>query len=277
MKNFLVTGGEGFIGSRIVELTGAKSYDLKSGRDILDTQNLSEACSAIEGIFHCAAKISVPESIEKPDEYYLHNVEGTKSVTHVAEKGGRKIIFSSSAAVYGESNHSVTESDSLQPLSPYAQNKADGEILLKSASAPSVVLRYFNVYWPGQSAAYAGVITAFILAARKNEDLLIFGDGEQVRDFVFVDDVARANIAAMSSDLGSAEIFNIGSGTKTSVGELAQQIISLTGSSSKIRHESPRLGDIVYSQADVSKAAEMLKWRAETSLEEGLRQTIASF
>ncbi|MDB5190204.1 MAG: nucleoside-diphosphate sugar epimerase [Parcubacteria group bacterium] len=277
MKNFLVTGGEGFIGSRIVGLTEAQSYDLKSGSDILDTQKLTDACENMEGIFHCAAKISVPESIKKPDEYQLHNVEGTKSVIEVAENGRNKIVFSSSAAVYGESDHEAKETDSLHPMSPYAQNKADGEMLLKDSNVPNVILRYFNVYGPGQSAAYAGVITAFISAALKNEDLVLFGDGEQVRDFVYVDDVARANIAAMESDIGGAEVFNIGSGTKTSITELAQEIITLTGSSSNIRHEAPRLGDIVYSQADVSKASKLLGWRAEVSLENGLRKTIASF
>ncbi|MDB5245030.1 MAG: NDP-sugar epimerase [Parcubacteria group bacterium] len=277
MKNFLVTGGEGFIGSRIVGLTEAQPYDLKSGSDILNTQKLFDVCEDVDGIFHCAAKISVPESIEKPDEYYLHNVEGTKSVIEVAEKGNRKIVFSSSAAVYGESDRVVSENDSLHPLSPYAQNKIDGEEMLRNSTTPNVILRYFNVYGPGQSAAYAGVITTFIRAALKNEDLILFGDGEQIRDFVYVDDVARANIAAMESDVGGAEIFNIGSGTKTSIIELAQEIIRFTGSSSSIRHEAPRSGDIVYSQADVSKAAELLGFRAEVSLEEGLRKTIASF
>ncbi|MEO6536060.1 MAG: NAD-dependent epimerase/dehydratase family protein [Candidatus Paceibacterota bacterium] len=221
--------------------------------------------------------MSVPESFENPEEYHLHNVEGTKSVIDVAQKNRAKIVFSSSAAVYGELDRAATETDLLHPLSSYAQNKCDGEELLKNSSVPNVILRYFNVYGPGQSAAYAGVITAFIQAALKNEDLILYGNGEQVRDFIYVDDVARANIAAMESVIDSGEIFNIGSGTIVSIRELAKDIIRLTSSSSAIRYEASRLGDIIYSKADVSKANELLGFSTQVPLEEGLRRTIESF
>lgn len=276
MNNVLVTGGEGFIGGRIVQLSGAGSYDLKSGEDILDSDKLSKACEDVTGIFHCAAKISVPESFEKPDEYYRTNVDGTHMVIQAAESQGAKIVFSSSAAVYGESDQSVRESDMLHPFSPYAENKRDGESLLNEAVCPSVILRYFNVYGPGQSAAYAGVITAFIRAALRGENLTIYGDGSQVRDFVYVDDVAKANIRAMESDIQN-EVFNIASGTKTSISELAEEVVRLTSSSSKIVYAPVREGDIVYSQADISKAQELLGWKAEIDLQEGLRRTIESF
>ncbi|MDB4992334.1 MAG: NDP-sugar dehydratase or epimerase [Parcubacteria group bacterium] len=277
MTSWLVTGGEGFIGGTIVRLSGATSYDLKSGENILDTEKLSSVCGDVNGIFHCAAKISVPESIERPDEYYLNNVEGTKSVIQAAKNagaGGIKSIFSSSAAVYGESNHPVKEEEVLSPLSPYAENKRDGEVLLRESGLPAVILRYFNVYGPGQSAAYAGVITAFIRAALKGDDLIINGDGEQVRDFIFVEDVARANIAAMESDIANGQTFNIGSGTKTSINELAEEILRLTNSTSKIIYAPARAGDIVYSQADVSKAKEILNWSADVGISEGLQRTI---
>lgn len=204
-------------------------------------------------------------------------MEGTKSVIDVAQKNRAKIVFSSSAAVYGELDRAATETDLLHPLSSYAQNKCDGEELLKNSSVPNVILRYFNVYGPGQSAAYAGVITAFIQAALKNEDLILYGNGEQVRDFIYVDDVARANIAAMESVIDSGEIFNIGSGTIVSIRELARDIIRLTSSSSAIRYEASRLGDIIYSKADVSKANELLGFSTQVPLEEGLRRTIESF
>jgi len=275
--NLIVTGGEGFIGSKIVILAGASTYDLKSGKDILNTKQLSDACENVDGIFHCAAKITVSESIQKPDEYYLHNVQGTASVIAVAEEKKRKIVFSSSAAVYGESSHPVREDHVLNPQSPYAENKRDGEALLKQSSIPSVILRYFNVYGPGQSPAYAGVITAFIQAALKGNDLVIHGDGEQVRDFVYVDDVARANILAMETELKYGEVFNIATGTRTSITELATAVLRITHSSSKILYAPARPGDITYSQAETAKAKQLLGWEAQVGLEEGLERTIKSF
>jgi UDP-glucose 4-epimerase len=277
MSKLLVTGGEGFIGGRIAQLTGAISYDLKSQQDILDQEKLSSVCEGVSGIFHCAARISVPESFEKFDEYHRTNVEGTRSVMQVAESQGAKIVFSSSASVYGESDRPAQEVDALLPLSPYAENKRDGESLLQSGSQSSVILRYFNVYGPGQSPAYAGVITAFIQAAMQGDDIIIYGDGNQVRDFVYVDDVAMANIAALNSEFRNGEIFNIASGTRVSINELAEQIIQLANSSSKIVYAPGRTGDIFYSQADVTKAKGQLGWEARTGLEEGLRKTIESF
>lgn len=276
MDTLLVTGGEGFIGGKIVQLSGAESYDLKSGKDILALEMLSLACEGVTGIFHCAARISVPESFQIPEEYNRTNVEGVRAVIQVAESLGAKVVFSSSAAVYGESNRPALESDLFHPLSPYAENKCDGESILNEALCPSVILRYFNVYGPGQSAAYAGVITAFIRAAIRGEDLIIYGDGTQIRDFVYVDDVAKANIAALESNL-QGEVFNIASGSKTSISQLADEIIRLTNSSSKIVYVPAREGDILYSQADVSKAEVLLGWRAEVDLKEGLRRTIELF
>lgn len=274
MSKYLITGGEGFIGSKIVKNVGGFSFDLKSGLDILNQSQIDNTVTDMTGVFHCAAKISVPESISLPDLYYKTNVQGTESVLNAVEKTKSKIVFSSSAAVYGESNVAVSETSKLNPKSPYAQNKIDGENILKKSSIPHVALRYFNVYGPGQSAQYAGVITFFIQNALSGKDLLIHGDGNQVRDFVFVDDVVRANILAMNYKNTSFEVFNIGSGTQTSIKTLAETIISLTNSSSKIIYSTPRLGDITYSQADVYKAKSILGWKTETSLEQGLEQTI---
>lgn len=283
---YLITGGEGFIGSGITKAIDGISYDLKSGQNILDQATLDQAVAGKKGIFHCAAKISVPESFEIPAEYYENNVIGTCCVIKAAEKTKSKIVFSSSAAVYGDSNgekdskasgeasNKATEDATLNPKSPYAQNKADGEALLRASNIPHIVLRYFNIYGPGQSPQYAGVITFFILNALKGEDLIIFGDGNHVRDFVFISDVVQANITAMEYDNQAFEIFNIGSGVETSIRFLAETIIRLTNSSSKIVHKPKREGDIVYSQADISKAKNILKWESEVSLEEGLKQTI---
>ena len=274
MKKYIITGGEGFIGSKILSKTDGKSFDLKSGQDILNGELFKTESAGYDGIFHCAAKISVPESIQQPDEYYRNNVKGMQCVVDIAESNKQKIVFSSSAAVYGNSDVAVLEDVDLRPMSPYAQNKVDGEMMLKKLKTPSVALRYFNVYGPGQSDAYAGVITAFIKKAIKNEDLVIYGNGQQVRDFVFVDDVAEANIFAMNHDSETFEIFNIGTGLETSIKELAEKIIKLTNSSSKIKYTAAREGDIVYSLADVSKAKNVLGWTAKVSLDEGLQKVI---
>lgn len=274
MSKYLVTGGEGFIGSHIVDHAGAHSHDLKSGKDILDEAGLMEAMPGREGIFHCAAKILVPESFDVPDEYYQVNVEGTASVIRAAESVGARIVFSSSAAVYGDSTSIVSETSPLSPKSPYAENKRDAEELLAESSIPHVALRYFNIYGPRQSTAYAAVIMTFIRKALANEDIVIDGDGSQVRDFVYVEDVAAANIAAMKADIGSFQVFNIGSGVPTMIRDLAERIILLTDSSSKIVHGEPRIGDISYSLADITKAKTVLGWEPKVSLDEGLRRTI---
>lgn len=277
MSKYLITGGEGFIGSRITQKTCGVSYDIKSGFDILDKELLEKATTGIDGIFHCAAKISVPESISKPGEYYRVNVEGTLLVAKIAEYTKSKIVFSSSAAVYGDTTNAVNEKSVVNPKSPYAQNKIDGENILKNSPVPHIALRYFNAYGPGQSSQYAGVITNFITNAINGTDLVIYGDGNQVRDFVFVDDISRANIKAMEYNNTLFEVFNIGSGIETSIKKLAETILRLTNSKSKIVYRPCRPGDIIYSLADISKAKQVLKWKAEVSLEEGLKETIGYY
>lgn len=274
MKLHLVTGGEGFIGGAIVSEVNGRPFDVKSGFDILDQEQLLREVRTAHGIFHCAAKLSVPESFLLEEEYYRTNVEGTRCVIDAAKHVGCKIVFSSSAAIYGEADKRVSETHPLSPGSPYAKNKYDGEELLRASGIPSVALRYFNVYGPRQSEEYAGVIKIFIMKALRGEGIVIHGDGTQVRDFVFVDDVARANSAAMNYEHSSFEIFNIGSGTETSIRTVAETIIQLTQSTSKIIYTPSRIGDIRYSQADVSRAKKLLGWEAQVPLEEGLRKTI---
>jgi len=265
---YLVTGGEGFIGSRIVERLNCESYDKKSGQDILHWSRFGEALEGIDVVFHTAAKISVPESQEKPEEYYEVNVEGTDFLAQ-SKSLNTKIIFSSSAAVYGEYDQKVSETDKLNPESNYAQNKIDGEH--KIAKWNGISLRYFNVYGPGQGDA--GVIAIFIKKALNNEELIITGNGNQERDFVYVDDVVDANIAAVSYS-GPEKVFNIGSGKSIKLRDLAKLIINLCNSKSKIILEKPRHGDLFYSCAEISKAKNELNWTAKTDLETGLKKTI---
>ena len=313
---YIIIGGEGFIGGKIQATisagVAAQSYDIKSQLDILDTDTLlkkaetvlssttSSQTDGFFGFFHCAALISVSESIEKPDDYYKTNVLGTKAIIEVAKMLAAQnvpvgIVFSSSAAVYGDTSGTVDEDASLKAKSPYAQNKIDGEQLLREATEPSlsaIALRYFNVYGPGQSAQYAGVITAFIRNALQNKDLVIYGDGEQTRDFIFVEDVARANVLAMNylknkhNEKGQLagehsriregyfNVFNIATGTSVSINTLAKTIIRLTNSSSQIVHTPARAGDILHSCAYAEKAKRVLGFVPKVSLEEGLMKTI---
>lgn len=277
MNTLLVTGGQGFVGSRIIKMLGGESYDLKSSLDILDEPRLQTASQDKNAIVHCAAKISVPESFKIPQEYYRTNVEGTASVIKAAETNKNKIVFFSSAAVYGDSSKKVTEEDVLNPKSPYASNKRDGEELLKKSSVPHIALRPFNIYGPGQSPQYAGVITHFITAALAHKDVTIFGDGNHVRDFIFIDDIVSAVKAATEYKNTQFEVFNIGSGVETTMSSLAELIIKLTNSSSKIVFKPNREGDIVYSQADVSKAEKLLNFKAKISLTEGLKRTVTNW
>ncbi len=305
--HILITGGEGFIGGYIkrnltqsaankiaanktnaVEieiLETIDTYDIKSGeeKDILNIENLAKIITTnkIDSVFHCAAKISVPESFIQKEYYDLVNINGTENVFNIVEQNNTKIVFSSSAAVYGECDSKVKEDFVLNPQSPYADEKKKGEEILARGAGDKnmyhIALRYFNVYGPGQSPEYAGVITHFIRAALKGEDIVIFGNGNAVRDFVFVEDVARANVMAMNYPNTQFEIFNIGSGAETKVKDLAEMIIKLTNSPSQIVYKEPRMGDIVYSCADVSKAKSILGFETKVSLEEGLKKTIEYF
>lgn len=276
MNKYLITGGEGFIGQNVTNLSGGKSFDLKSGFDILDKDQLSKEINFGEGIFHLAAKISVPESFLYEEEYKKTNVLGLKNVIEIAKEKSCKIVFSSSAAVYGNYDRKVVENDILNPLSPYAKNKMDGEKLLEQSGLSAVCLRYFNVYGPKQSKEYAGVITNFIDKAKLNEDIVIFGDGTQVRDFVYVTDVAEANIKAMEYDGSVFEIINIASGEEITINDLAKLVIELTNSSSKIIYKEARVGDIYYSGANIDKAKRLLGFTPKVNLRQGLISIINS-
>jgi len=273
MASYLVIGGNGFIGKAILPKITGTIFDTNSGQDIFKKDVLEKAMRGATGVFHCGGKSSIPESFKSPDEYHRINVDGSKVIIAVAEKLGIKVIYSSSVSVYGPRSRNVTEESSLDPKSPYAENKAEVETLLKKMNTPSVILRYSNVYGPSQ-AAHSSIVANFIDKAIKGEDLTIFGDGNQLCDFIHVDDVARANILAMNLKNTSYEIFNITSGTQTSVNGIAEKIIDLTKSSSKIVHVPSRVSDTTYPHIDISKAAHILGWKPNISLEEGLKQTI---
>lgn len=276
----LITGGAGFIGSHIVEYFNGKADVV-----VLDNfrtgfrKNLAELnCTILEGsitdpvavkeavknadyVFHLAAMISVPETMAKPRECVEINTQGTLVVLEESVRAGvKKLCFSSSAAIYGDNPHlPKTENMLPEPKSPYAVTKLDGEYYCHLFHAQgwlqTACMRYFNVFGPRQNpkSQYAAAIPIFIDKALRNEPITIYGDGLQTRDFVYVKDVVSANIRlATQSHLSG--VFNIGSGDRISIRELADRIIRWTGSKSSIEFEPDRIGDIKHSLACVHKA-----------------------
>lgn len=295
----LVTGGVGFIGKHTTE----KLMQLGHVVTVLDNRSTGKmpivppGCTCVHGdvrdhdlvercvrdqdvVIHLAAFTSVSESFERPAECFEVNVHGTMNVTESAARCGvNKLVFASSSAVYAEEpNVPKTETMCPEPASPYAVSKLEGEHLLewyhRRKGLEYVTLRYFNVYGPCQTtdSDYAAVIPSFIERALPGEALIIHGNGQQTRDFVYVDDVVEANVVAA---LGSkCAVYNVGTGMKIGVLALAQQVISLTGSKSPYSFASRRPGDILTSTANICLIREQLGWNPKWSLPRGLSQTI---
>lgn len=301
-KKVLITGGAGFIGSNLAEELAEDNEvvildDLSTGRmenirgllennnvmfikgSITDLNLLQRCFRDVDYVFHQAAIPGVPASIDDPAASNIVNVNGTLNMLIAARDNGvRKIVFASSCAVYGDAAvPPVAETTILAPKSPYAVTKLTGEyycnVFREIYNIPTVPLRYFNVYGPRQDpgSEYAAVIPKFITKALAGESLVIYGDGLQTRDFVFVKDVVRANI--MAAESGETGVFNIGSGEAVTVNELATVIINLTGKSLELVHTEPREGDIKHSQASIEKAIR-IGYKPEYGLEEGLKETI---
>ncbi|HTY52694.1 MAG TPA: NAD-dependent epimerase/dehydratase family protein [Methanomicrobiales archaeon] len=303
---FLVTGGCGFIGSHLArELTNLGEVtildDLSSGntgriQDLLDRGKvkfvrgnilhrgiLADACRGVDGIFHLAAIVSVSRSMETPMEVHEVNATGTLSLLSAAREAGvKKLVYSSSCAVYGD-NPTIPEGEGLMPgpLSPYAASKLAGEyyceVYRRSFGLQTASLRYFNIYGPGQDprGEYAAVIPKFIVNVLRRRPPVIFGDGNQVRDFVSVRDVVRANILAMQRD--AVGPLNIGSGTGTTVLTLAKALMDIGGLSREPVFEKARPGDIRESVADISRAGNVMGFRPKVHLADGLRETFDWF
>ena len=298
----LVTGGAGFIGSHIVEHFQGKADirvidNLRTGRkenlkgldchfieaSILDKDALLEAMTGVDYVFHLAAMVSVPQSMDNPSEALSINSQGTLNVLESARNAGvKKLAFSSTSAIYGEQSPEQPKVESMPPapISPYGITKLSGEyycnIFQQQGWLQTVCLRYFNVFGPRQNphGDYAAVIPFFISQAVANKPLTIHGDGSQTRDFVFVKDVAALNAAMVESDHHG--IFNVARGEGSSIQELAEKIIAATNSKSEISHGAPRAGDIQHSVADVSKL-QSCGLAAHWSLDEGLDATCKSW
>ncbi|MCX8182293.1 MAG: NAD-dependent epimerase/dehydratase family protein [Candidatus Methanomethyliaceae archaeon] len=301
MMKAVITGGAGFIGhntalflrghgyevvafDNLERATGlaqerlrAQGVPLSKG-DILRTHDLDKVLEGADVVVHAAAYISVEESVRKPALYFRNNVAGTASVAQAClRRGVKRIIYLSSAAVYGDPRAlPISESCPTRPISPYGLSKLMGEEIVKFFSGQGlnyIVLRLFNVYGLGQSIAYAGVIARFMEKISKGKPPTIYGDGQQTRDFIHVQDVAEAIKLSIEARTAN-ETFNIASGKPTKIAELANIITGLVGSSLKPKHIKPKAGDIKHSYADISKAQRLLGFAPKISLEQGLLDLI---
>ncbi|MBD3409222.1 MAG: NAD-dependent epimerase/dehydratase family protein [Ignavibacteriales bacterium] len=300
----LITGVAGFVGSRLAKRRlqeGAETVvldDFRTGRrenlrdcqgveliegSVVDRNAVARAMKGVDFVHHLAAMVSVPESMAKPYECLTVNAGGTVNVLEAARNAGvKKVVLSSSAAVYGDDPTSPKTVDlKPAPKSPYAITKLDGEYYLnmyrEEFGLPTVSLRYFNVYGPKQDpkSQYAAAIPIFVSRALRGESLTIFGDGEQTRDFVFVDDVVEANVLAAGGE--ATGVFNVATGEATTVNETVAAIKERTGSGSEIVYAKEREGDVKHSLASIEETTRALGFRPKTPFAEGLRQTIDYF
>ena len=295
---YAVTGGAGFIGSHLVKNlvergnevividnlnTGKKENIEKISKkidffeiDIRDFSAVEDILKNIDGVFHEAALASVQDSFRIPDEFFEVNVNGTENIFKIGKKLGIKIVYASSSSIYGNPIRiPIKESDGKNPFNPYAKTKLEGDKLAEKYAKNGlkvIGLRYFNVFGPRQSKEYAGVIKLFLERIQQGLSPLINGDGLQVRDFVYVDDVVNANILAMESNIDS-EFFNIGTNSIISVLDLANIIIKFSGLKLKPIHQPAVPGDVKATQADITKAKMMLKWKPTTDLKDWLKST----
>ena len=305
MQKALVTGGAGFIGSHLVrELVkqGVKVRildNVSSGNlgnldglgtkmefvegDIRNAIACRNACRGVDAVFHMAALVSVPQSVADPIMSDAINSGGTLNMLIAARDCGvKRFVFSSSSAVYGETETIPTsEICPTLPMSPYGIQKLMGEHYARNFTLlyglETICLRYFNVYGPGQNpnSAYAAVIPKFLTRHFAEQTSLIFGDGEQTRDFCHVRDIVQANILAAKTSNSSAigGVFNVGNGSRITVNDLLILLKDALGESLKAEHQAERAGDIRHSGADIAKSQTVLDYAAKVSLPSGLKET----
>jgi len=302
MEKVIVTGGAGFIGSHLAEELVRRGYqvtildDLSTGKmgnikklpgkdnvqfiqgSVTNSSLLKELFHGAIYVFHQAAIPSVPRSVKDPLATNEVNITGTLNVLLAARVSKvRKIIYASSSSVYGDTPTLPKREDMVpSPQSPYAVSKLAGEyycrVFQEVYGLATVCLRYFNVYGPKQNpdSQYAAVIPRFLRWASEGSPLIIYGDGEQTRDFTFIADAVAANILAAESN--ASGVFNIGRGKSITINELARLVIKLTGNNVELVHQEPREGDIRHSLADISKAG-TFGYEPRYNLEEGLEET----
>lgn len=301
MQKILVTGGAGFIGSHLVEELLKKGFFVKildnfsTGKlenlahldqsniqiikgDISHFEEVFEAAQNVEAIYHEAALVSVPLSIQNPQLSFQTNSLGSFNIFEAARRLNiSKVIYATSAAVYGTNQHlPLKETELCEPLSPYALEKHYTEQLARLYfhlyGISSVGLRYFNVYGERQdpSSPYSGVISIFVDKLLKNQQIMIFGDGEQTRDFIYVKDVIQANLLGLQSLEKSAQIFNVGMQNSITINQLLSVLQTQLKTSTIPTYQPSRAGDIKHSCANNSKLKETLLWNPQFSIEQGL-------
>lgn len=304
MNSALVTGGAGFIGSHIVRalleqgvavhildnFSSGKRENLEGLQDKLEifegdlrnSGDVAKAVHAVDVIYHQAAFVSVPESMDKPDICFDVNVAGTVALFEMARKAGvRRIVIASSAAVYGDTETlPLTESIPPHPLSPYAVSKHIDEmyasLYTQSFELEVVALRYFNVYGPRQrpDSMYAAAVPIFIRCLRDGKPVTVFGDGGQTRDLVFVGDVVQANLIAAQHPAAAGRVFNICTGQETRILDLLEVLFGLFPDAPRAEFSAPRPGDIYRSVGSPALAERILGYKAQISLADGLKETV---
>src|SRR5436305_308881 len=301
----LVTGGAGFIGSHITQAlvsSGARVRvidDLSTGHrenleeiegdfdfeqaSLADAEALERALEDVELVFHEAAIPSVPRSVKNPAETHVACVDATFSLLDAARtRGVRRIIYAASSSAYGDQpTLPKVETMAPDPLSPYAVAKLVGEyycqVFTRAYGLETISLRYFNVFGPRQdpSSPYSGVISRFISALLRGEPPVIYGDGEQSRDFTYVSNAVAANLRAAETTRGIGQIINVANGERVTLNELLETLKRLTGRiDAQAEYRVPRVGDVRHSLADITRARELLDYEPRVGLEEGLRKTI---
>jgi len=299
--NFLITGAAGFLGSTIANQLAREGHqvrgldDLSTGDpqalspdvhftrgDVNDRPKLWTLLQEVDCVYHLAARVSVPESILYPREYNAVNVGGTVSLMEaMRDVGVKRVVFASSGAIYGNQEiQPLTEGQTPRPSSPYAVSKLAAEYYIRTIGAlwgiETVCLRIFNAYGPGQHlpASSPPVVPYFLRQAVRNGTLVINGDGLQTRDYVYVDDVVSAMVAAATAPNVNGLVINIGSGVETSIRSLAELVLSVTGSQTNTVFSSQTSGGVSRLCADLSLAAQKLNYRPSIKLEDGLRLSL---
>ena len=292
---FIVTGGAGFVGSHLVKLLVKEGHtvtvidNLHTGKkenlrsviqqitfkkiDIRNYEELEKNMKNIDGVFHQAALTVVQDSFKNPQEYYDVNVGGTENIFKLAQKNNFKVVYASSSSVYGHQEKvPIKENASRNPINPYGQTKLDNEYLVEKYSKIGVKiigLRYFNIFGEGQTLEYAGVITKFLDRIKQNKAPIIFGEGSQIRDFIYVEDIVMANLLAMKSKVNNL-LVNIGTGKSITILELAKMFLEISNLELKPIFKNALDGDIEKSQADIELATSSFNWKPKKMLNEWL-------
>tara|TARA_Y100000590_G_C15742619_1_gene1020817 strand:- start:3498 stop:4400 length:903 start_codon:yes stop_codon:yes gene_type:complete len=294
---YVVTGGAGFVGNHLVKLLVKEGHEvividnLHKGKkenlepilskiqfeemDIRDFSKLEKILKDIDGVFHQAALTVVQDSFDNPEEYHDVNVKGTENIFKLAKENNFKVVYASSSSVYGHQDKMpIEETAERKPINPYGKTKLDDEYLFEKYSklgTKIIGLRYFNIFGKGQTLEYAGVITKFLDRINQKQPPIIFGQGTQIRDFVFVEDIVMANLLAMESQVTNS-LVNVGTGKAITILELANMMIDSSNQNLKPIFKNSLDGDIEKSQANISLAINSFNWNPKKELQEWLKE-----